>query len=160
MLKLMEEADRLLWSVQVDHQLFALEKLDVTGNGHEEVVTCTWDGQTYVIDHNRTVIRFQVNENICAFCAGLYACRGMQQLLSHICHFQPEDLCVLGGAVGVDRVYQSSEQLEIRLEYHSLLQELGVDPDNLPVAHALLHQTLYHLTNHHSCVPSSLQDPT
>ncbi|XP_077931601.1 KICSTOR complex protein ITFG2 isoform X5 [Halichoerus grypus] len=29
-LKLMEEADKLLWSVQVDHQLFALEKLDVT----------------------------------------------------------------------------------------------------------------------------------
>lgn len=32
-LKLMEEADRLLWSVQVDHQLFALEKLDVTVSG-------------------------------------------------------------------------------------------------------------------------------
>lgn len=29
-LKLMEQADKLLWSVQVDHQLFALEKLDVT----------------------------------------------------------------------------------------------------------------------------------
>lgn len=29
-LKLMEGADKLLWSVQVDHQLFALEKLDVT----------------------------------------------------------------------------------------------------------------------------------
>ncbi|MBV98950.1 Integrin-alpha FG-GAP repeat-containing protein 2, partial [Eschrichtius robustus] len=29
-LKLTEEADKLLWSVQVDHQLFALEKLDVT----------------------------------------------------------------------------------------------------------------------------------
>ncbi|DAA29157.1 TPA: integrin-alpha FG-GAP repeat-containing protein 2 [Bos taurus] len=74
-LKLMEEADRLLWSVQVDHQLFALEKLDVTGNGHEEVVACAWDGQTYIIDHNRTVVRFQVDENIRAFCAGLYACK-------------------------------------------------------------------------------------
>lgn len=69
-LKLMEEADRLLWSVQVDHQLFALEKLDVTGNGHEEVVACAWDGQTYIIDHNRAVVRFQVDENIRAFCAG------------------------------------------------------------------------------------------
>uniref|UniRef100_A0A9L0II43 Integrin alpha FG-GAP repeat containing 2 n=1 Tax=Equus asinus TaxID=9793 RepID=A0A9L0II43_EQUAS len=69
-LKLMEEADKLLWSVQVDHQLFALEKLDVTGNGHEEVVACAWDGQTYIIDHKRTVVRFQVDENIRAFCAG------------------------------------------------------------------------------------------
>lgn len=32
-LKLMEDADKLLWSVQVDHQLFALEKLDVTVRG-------------------------------------------------------------------------------------------------------------------------------
>uniref|UniRef100_A0A7M4F342 Integrin alpha FG-GAP repeat containing 2 n=1 Tax=Crocodylus porosus TaxID=8502 RepID=A0A7M4F342_CROPO len=70
-LKLMEGADRLLWSVQVDHQLFALEKLDVTGDGHEEVVACAWDGQTYIIDHNRTVARFQVDENVSAFCAGL-----------------------------------------------------------------------------------------
>ncbi|XP_072257123.1 KICSTOR complex protein ITFG2 isoform X2 [Pyxicephalus adspersus] len=77
-LKLMQGSDRLLWSVQVDHQLFALEKLDVTGNGQEEVVACAWDGQTYIIDHNRTVLRFQVDENVSAFCAGLYACRGGQ----------------------------------------------------------------------------------
>ncbi|KAL8207686.1 UNVERIFIED_CONTAM: hypothetical protein K2H54_060664 [Gekko kuhli] len=68
-LKLMERADKLLWSVQVDHQLFALEKLDVTGNGHEEVIACAWDGQTYIIDHSRTVARFQVDENVSAFCA-------------------------------------------------------------------------------------------
>lgn len=40
------------------------------GNGLEEVVACAWDGQTYIIDHNRTVVRFQVDENIRAFCAG------------------------------------------------------------------------------------------
>ena len=40
------------------------------GNGREEVVACAWDGQTYIIDHNRTVVRFQVDENIRAFCAG------------------------------------------------------------------------------------------
>lgn len=36
----MEEAERLLWSVQVDHQLFALKKLGITGNGLEEVMAC------------------------------------------------------------------------------------------------------------------------
>lgn len=40
------------------------------GNGQEEVVACAWDGQTYIIDHNRTVLRFQVEENVSAFCAG------------------------------------------------------------------------------------------
>lgn len=45
-LKLMEEADKLLWSVQVDHQLFALEKLDVTVSrkpGERNILTFfTW----------------------------------------------------------------------------------------------------------------------
>lgn len=40
------------------------------GNGHEEVIACAWDGQTYIIDHNRTVARFQADENVSAFCAG------------------------------------------------------------------------------------------
>jgi len=36
----MEGADKLLWSVQVDHQLFALEKLDVTVSVCEQ----GWEG--------------------------------------------------------------------------------------------------------------------
>lgn len=46
----MEGADKLLWSVQVDHQLFALEKLDVTvsicvnRSGREGVKTKTQHG--------------------------------------------------------------------------------------------------------------------
>lgn len=43
---------------------------DSQGDGHDEVVACAWDGQTYIIDHNRTVARFQVDENVSAFCAG------------------------------------------------------------------------------------------
>jgi hypothetical protein len=34
------------------------------------VVACAWDGQTYIIDHHRTVVRFQFEENVNAFCAG------------------------------------------------------------------------------------------
>uniref|UniRef100_A0A671K9A9 Integrin alpha FG-GAP repeat containing 2 n=1 Tax=Sinocyclocheilus anshuiensis TaxID=1608454 RepID=A0A671K9A9_9TELE len=74
-LKLMDSSEKLLWSVQVDHQLFALQKLDVTGDGREEVVACAWDGQTYIIDHARMVVRFQFDENVNAFCAGQYACK-------------------------------------------------------------------------------------
>ena len=40
------------------------------GDGSEEVVACAWDGQTYIIDQNRTVVRFQFDENVNAFCAG------------------------------------------------------------------------------------------
>ncbi|XP_064602402.1 KICSTOR complex protein ITFG2-like [Liolophura sinensis] len=67
------EDDRILWSLQVDHQLFSLAKLDVTGNGREEVVVSSWDGQTYIVNHNREVVRYQFEESVAAFHAGHYS---------------------------------------------------------------------------------------
>ncbi|XP_011454196.1 KICSTOR complex protein ITFG2 [Magallana gigas] len=69
---LLVEKKQILWSLQVDHQLFSLKKLDVTGNGKEEVVCCSWDGQTYIVNHNRAVVRYQFQESVAAFTAGLY----------------------------------------------------------------------------------------
>nr|XP_004668753.2 KICSTOR complex protein ITFG2 isoform X1 [Jaculus jaculus] len=160
-LKLMEEADKLLWSVQVDHQLFALEKLDVTGNGHEEVVACAWDGQTYIIDHNRTVVRFQVDENIRAFCAGLYACKEGRNSPCLVYVTFNQKIYVYW-EVQLERMESTNllKLLQDEPEYRSLLQELGVDPDDLPAARALLHQTLYHPDQPPHCAPLSLQDPT
>ncbi|XP_077025798.1 KICSTOR complex protein ITFG2 isoform X3 [Tamandua tetradactyla] len=160
-LKLMEEADKLLWSVQVDHQLFALEKLDVTGNGCEEVVACAWDGQTYIIDHNRTVVRFQVDENIRAFCAGLYACKEGRNSPCLVYVTFNQKIYVYW-EVQLERMESTNllKLLEAEPEYQSLLLELGVDPDDLPAVRALLHQTFYHPDRPPLCAPSSLQDPT
>ncbi|XP_069347951.1 KICSTOR complex protein ITFG2 isoform X2 [Eulemur rufifrons] len=160
-LKLMEEADKLLWSVQVDHQLFALEKLDVTGNGHEEVVACAWDGQTYIIDHNRTVVRFQVDENIRAFCAGLYACKEGRNSPCLVYVTFNQKIYVYW-EVRLERMESTNllKLLEAEPEYRSLLQELGVDPEDLPATRALLHQTLYRPAQPAQRAPSSLQDPT
>ncbi|XP_012506504.1 PREDICTED: integrin-alpha FG-GAP repeat-containing protein 2 isoform X1 [Propithecus coquereli] len=159
-LKLMEEADKLLWSVQVDHQLFALEKLDVTGNGHEEVVACAWDGQTYIIDHNRTVVRFQVDENIRAFCAGLYACKEGRNSPCLVYVTFNQKIYVYW-EVQLERMESTNllKLLEAEPEYRSLLQELGVDPEDLPATRALLHQTLYRPAQPAQRAPSSLQDP-
>ncbi|XP_040593901.1 KICSTOR complex protein ITFG2 isoform X2 [Mesocricetus auratus] len=160
-LKLMQEADKLLWSVQVDHQLFALEKLDVTGDGLEEVVACAWDGQTYIIDHNRTVVRFQVDENIRAFCAGQYACKEgcNSPCLVYVTFSQR---IYVYWDVQLERMVSTNllKLLEAEPEYHSLLKELHVDPDDLPAVRALLHQTLYHPDQIPQCTPSSSQDPT
>ncbi|XP_059834120.1 KICSTOR complex protein ITFG2 isoform X2 [Hypanus sabinus] len=90
-LKLMDGSDKLLWSVQVDHQLFALEKLDVTGDGREEVVACAWDGQTYIIDQNRSVVRFQFDENVSAFCADASNNSAVQAMLHQTLYF-PDQL--------------------------------------------------------------------
>uniref|UniRef100_U3JQK8 Integrin alpha FG-GAP repeat containing 2 n=1 Tax=Ficedula albicollis TaxID=59894 RepID=U3JQK8_FICAL len=126
-LKLMEGADKLLWSVQVDHQLFALEKLDVTGNGHEEVIACAWDGQTYIIDHNRTVARFQADENVSAFCAGLYACKegSNSPCLVYVSFSQK---IYIYWDVQLERMESTNllKILDCDPEFGSLLQELGI----------------------------------
>nr|CAD7397699.1 unnamed protein product [Timema poppensis] len=65
--------DGTLMSMQVDHQLFALTKLDVTGDGTEEIVACSWDGQTYILDQEKRSVRFQLEESVRSFCSGYYA---------------------------------------------------------------------------------------
>ena len=34
---------------------------------------CSWDGQTYIVNHSKEVVRFQFEENVAAFCAGKMA---------------------------------------------------------------------------------------
>ncbi|XP_046765704.1 KICSTOR complex protein ITFG2 isoform X6 [Gallus gallus] len=143
-LKLMEGADKLLWSVQVDHQLFALEKLDVTGNGHEEVIACAWDGQTYIIDHNRTVARFQADENVSAFCAGLYACKqgSNSPCLVYVSFSQK---IYIYWDVQLERMESTNllKILESDPEFGSLLQELGVEKSDASSIQDLIYKTLY-----------------
>nr|XP_004610653.1 unnamed protein product [Sorex araneus] len=159
-LKLMEGADRLLWSVQVDHQLFALEKLDVTGDGQEEVVACAWDGQTYIIDQSRTVVRFQVDENIRAFCAGLYACKEGHNSPCFVYVTFNQKIYVYW-EVRLERM-ESTNLLKVlgpQPEYQRLLAELGVDPGDLPAARNLLHQLLYHPHQPLQGAPASPRTP-
>ncbi|XP_061438544.1 KICSTOR complex protein ITFG2 isoform X2 [Rhineura floridana] len=148
-LKLMEGADKLLWSVQVDHQLFALEKLDVTGNGHEEVIACAWDGQTYIIDHGRTVARFQVDENVSAFCAGLYACKGgfNSPCLVYVSFNQK---IYIYWDVQLERMESTNllKILESNSEYKDLLLQLGVARGDVSVVKDLIHKTLYFPEEH------------
>lgn len=58
--------------MQVDHQIFSLCRLDVTGDGSDEIVACGWDGQTYILDQQQNSVRFQFEEPIRAFCTGNY----------------------------------------------------------------------------------------
>ncbi|PSN49816.1 Integrin-alpha FG-GAP repeat-containing protein 2 [Blattella germanica] len=62
----------VIWSMQVDHQLFALTKLDMTGDGRDEIVACSWDGQTYILDQEKCSVRFQLEESVVSFCSGYY----------------------------------------------------------------------------------------
>lgn len=56
----------------VDHQIFALTKLDVTGNGSDDIVVCSWDGQTYILDQEKNSVRFHLEQPVQAFNSGYY----------------------------------------------------------------------------------------
>ena len=40
------------------------------GNGKEEVVCCSWDGQIYIVNHSKEVVRYHFEENVAGFTAG------------------------------------------------------------------------------------------
>ncbi|XP_061106609.1 KICSTOR complex protein ITFG2 isoform X2 [Conger conger] len=143
-LKLMDSSEQLLWSVQVDHQLFALQKLDVTGDGREEVVACAWDGQTYIIDHNRMVVRFQFDENVNAFCAGQYACKDGRNSPCLI-YVSFNHKIYVYWRVELERMEPTNllRVLEERPGYRDLLERLGVDPDDTAAVRELVRDVLY-----------------
>ncbi|XP_023615701.1 KICSTOR complex protein ITFG2 isoform X2 [Myotis lucifugus] len=144
-----------------DTEAYGGSRQAVVGNGHEEVVACAWDGQTYIIDHNRTVVRFQVDENVRAFCAGLYACKEGRNSPCLVYVTFNQKIYVYW-EVQLERMESTNllKLLEAEPEYQDLLQELGLDPDDLPAARTLVHQTLYHPDQPPQCAPASLQDPT
>ncbi|XP_044750149.1 KICSTOR complex protein ITFG2 isoform X1 [Coccinella septempunctata] len=62
----------ILWAMAVDHQIFALTKLDVTGTGSDDIVVCSWDGQTYILDQDKNSVRFHLEQPVQAFNSGYY----------------------------------------------------------------------------------------
>lgn len=53
-----------------------MSKLDVTKDGDDEIVLCSMDGMTYIIDKNRDIVSYNFNEYVAAFCAGYYGING------------------------------------------------------------------------------------
>lgn len=69
----LSEPKRSLWEVQVDHELFSVYSMDVTGDGSDEIVACAWDGMTYIVDQQQNMAKFQLEESVVSFCAGMYS---------------------------------------------------------------------------------------
>lgn len=41
-----------------------MSKLDVLGDNREEVIVCAWDGWTYIVDHDRNVVRYGFKDDV------------------------------------------------------------------------------------------------
>ena len=65
--------DKLNWSVDLNRNFFAVQKVDITGDGTDEVVFCAWDGETYIMDQYENMVNFKFGEAVSAFSSGLYA---------------------------------------------------------------------------------------
>lgn len=55
--------------LQVKNQLFSLGKITVSPN-NDYVVTCAWNGTTFLVDGQLNVAQFQFPERVCAFRCG------------------------------------------------------------------------------------------
>ncbi|XP_063412681.1 KICSTOR complex protein ITFG2-like [Mytilus trossulus] len=138
------ENKEILWSLQVDHQLFALTKLDVTGNGTEEVVCCGWDGQTYIVNHTRDVVRYQFEENVTAFTAGLYSVNQKDNVPSFVYATFNNKIFIYYN-ITLPRVESTNliEVMDKMEETHELLTKLNItDPDTSQLRE-LYHWLLY-----------------
>jgi len=58
------------WQLQVDHQLFAVANLNASSSKKGDVAICSWDGLTYIVDQDQSVVRFQFPGTVSAFTAG------------------------------------------------------------------------------------------
>lgn len=65
--------ENMYWSINLNHNFFDVQKLDITGNGTDEVAFCAWDGETYIMDQYENIVNFTLGEDVSAFCAGTYA---------------------------------------------------------------------------------------
>ncbi|CAG8542245.1 37076_t:CDS:2, partial [Racocetra persica] len=68
--------------LQVTHKLFGVTAIDffcdeteISSKGRDDdvFVACTWNGNTYIIDRDFNVVKFEFEGRVCAFAAGKYA---------------------------------------------------------------------------------------
>ncbi|KAK6183662.1 hypothetical protein SNE40_011096 [Patella caerulea] len=138
------ENDKILWSLQVDHQLFSLSKLDVTGNGQEEVVCCSWDGQTYIVNHSREVVRYLFQENVAAFSGGFYSLTEGGNIPCFV-YATFNNTIYIYHDIKLPRV-ESTNLLQVMdrtPETNQLLAKLNIDPTRTDQLRELYHWCLY-----------------
>ena len=137
--------ESIMWNLQVDHQLMCLSKVDVTGDGLEEVVASSWDGQTYIISQDRQAVRFQAEENVATFVSGMFSLKpGLTK--PALVYVTFDNKIQLYHNLGLERGISLSSlvhwpgMLESAQEE---LQELGVDTEDMKQLQEVYRYCLY-----------------
>ncbi|XP_050529137.1 KICSTOR complex protein ITFG2-like isoform X1 [Daktulosphaira vitifoliae] len=69
----------VLWSKKIDQQLFCLKKLSLTDDGPDYLISCSWNGDTYIVDQQGHIVMFQLGESVTAFCSGMYTIKSNEK---------------------------------------------------------------------------------
>ena len=65
--------EKMFWSMNLQHNFFTVQKLDITGNRKDEVIFCASNGETFIMDQYENVVNFSFGQDISAFCAGFFS---------------------------------------------------------------------------------------
>jgi len=143
----------ILWNLQVDHQLMCLSKVDITGDGLEEVVCCSWDGETYIISQGKESVRFQFEEAVSTFTAGKFTLSpgNTQPVLVYVTFSNKIqiyfDLCLAKKDLTLSSLIHYPS---MKSEAAEILKKLGCEPGNLTQLRDLYNYCLYTLPNEES----------
>jgi len=99
---------------------FAMSKVDVTGDGDDEVVLCDLNGMTYIIDKERNVVSYNFNENVAAFCAGYYGTNGKRSPC--LCYVTLSGKIHLYYDVWIDAI-------KVRCVHAALIEKINAKPE-------------------------------
>lgn len=57
----------------MEQELFSISKLSLEDSGPDYIVTCSWNGDTFIVDQKSQIAAtFQLGETVSAFCSGMY----------------------------------------------------------------------------------------
>ncbi|XP_028405156.1 KICSTOR complex protein ITFG2-like isoform X2 [Dendronephthya gigantea] len=65
--------EKLSWSMTHNQNVFTVQRLDITDDGKDEVIFCSWSGETFIMDQYENIVNFKLGQDISAFCAGFYS---------------------------------------------------------------------------------------
>lgn len=134
---------KIQWNLQVDHQLFAVCKLDVTEDGNDEVVACAWDGNTYIVCQNTDCVRFTFHEPVSAFTAGLYGLRGKQVPCLVYATFNNHIYLYYDITMPHIVTKTITQVLQKEPKYQQMLEKLGINANDTTLLKELNHFLLY-----------------
>ena len=125
------DQEQILWTLPLEKNLLTLSKLDITSDGYEEIITCGWDGSTYIIDSEKNIVKFQFPESVMAFNVGYF---GMEtRNVPCLVYVTFSNTIIVYYRISLSRLAPANllTVMESKAEHRKTLKELGLLDDDV-----------------------------